>query len=164
MLNLNGVLARLGASGDLTKQVEADCAESVAQFRDAIAEVRRIGQLASKRALTVDEAGALADAITEAERRHSHIVSYAKALPAIARNRHQKSSPKGAKPAVTALIDGPIKAEFLAWRRGHATAEDYTPTSRARYDTFAEAMEKRHGVDAKTITNRITRERWLDEV
>ncbi|WBX92815.1 hypothetical protein [Pseudoxanthomonas mexicana] len=164
MITLKGVIPRLLASGDLTQQVEKDCAQSVAQFHAAIAEIRRIGKLAATRALTAAEADALAKAVADAERRHAHLVSYAKLLPEIAQNRRQRKIPKGSKPDVTALVNGPIKAEFLAWKRGQPTAEDYTPPSRARYNVFADAMEKRYGVDARTITNNIRDGRWIDLV
>lgn len=164
MVKLDKTVPRLGPTGDLTRQFDEDCGPGKADFEAAAAELRGLGQIAKRQALTTAEAAAFDDALARVSRQYAHLVSYARVLPAIARNRHQSAAAKGAKPGVSALIAGPIKAEFLAWRRGQPTQEDYTPTGRARWDQFAEAMEKRHGVDARTVTNNITRNKWLDDV
>lgn len=170
MITLKGVIPRLQASGDLTQQVEKDCAQNVAQFHAAIAEIRSIGHLAAARVLTVAEAAALAKAVSDAERRHAHLVSYAKLLPEIAQNRRQRKIPKGSKPDVTALMNGPIRDEFLAWRRKQPTQWPYDYTAKranSPFGTFANRVVDHFADQGVTISVRSIINRtgaWLDEI
>ena len=170
MVKLDKATARLGESGDLTKQFEQDCGDSVREFRAAAAAARRLGEIAAGRALTAAEASAFSDAMTMLERRHSHLVSYAKLLPAIARNRHQQSSPKGPNREASDLLQGVIKAEFLAWRRGQPTqwGYDYSPVkSNSPFGGFAKIVSDHFAdrgieISPRTIINHTGA--WLNEV